>query len=97
MVRPYTPVSSPEVTGHLDLVIKTYPTGKMSKHMGEMKVGDTLDFKGPLMKYPYQPNTKSKIGMIAGGTGITPMLQVGQSLVHVWCMVQVGLLWCFVI
>jgi len=32
--------------------------------------------KGPIPKYPYQPNIKKNIGMIAGGTGLTPMLQV---------------------
>jgi cytochrome-b5 reductase len=51
----------------------------MSKHLGELKVGDTLDFKGPLPKYPYKANTKKHVGMIAGGTGITPMLQVGAT------------------
>jgi len=52
-----------------------YPTGVMSKHMGELKVGDTLDIKGPFPKIPYKPNMKKTIGMVAGGTGITPMLQ----------------------
>jgi hypothetical protein len=27
-------------------------------------------------QYPYSPNIKKEIGMVAGGTGITPMLQV---------------------
>lgn len=27
IVRPYTPVSAPDAAGHLDLVIKAYPTG----------------------------------------------------------------------
>jgi hypothetical protein len=30
----------------------------------------------PVKKYPYEPNAKKAIGMVAGGTGITPMLQV---------------------
>uniref|UniRef100_A0A383W2U1 NADH-cytochrome b5 reductase n=1 Tax=Tetradesmus obliquus TaxID=3088 RepID=A0A383W2U1_TETOB len=80
VVRPYTPVSAPDAPGHLDLVIKAYAQGKMSKHMGELKVGDSLAFKGPIMKYPYSANTKKAIGMIAGGTGITPMLQVADAI-----------------
>ena len=44
--------------------------------MAEMKVGDKLDFKGPILKRAYKPNEYEHIGMIAGGTGITPMLQV---------------------
>jgi cytochrome-b5 reductase len=38
VVRPYTPVSVPDAAGYLDLVVKAYAQGKMSKHMGDMKV-----------------------------------------------------------
>ena len=40
------------------------------------QVGDTLEFKGPILKLPYKANEYEHIGMVAGGTGITPMLQV---------------------
>jgi len=76
VVRPYTPVSDPADRGFLDLVIKTYPQGVMSKHIANLQSGQTLDFKGPFEKIDYKPNFKKRIGMIAGGTGITPMLQV---------------------
>jgi cytochrome-b5 reductase len=48
----------------------------MSKHIAGLKVGDTLDFKGPMPKLPYAANEFDAVGMVAGGTGITPMLQV---------------------
>ncbi len=51
----------------------------MSKHIDSLKVGDTLEMKGPIPKYPYSANAKKKIGMVAGGTGITPMLQVRDA------------------
>ncbi|GBF97577.1 NADH-cytochrome b5 reductase [Raphidocelis subcapitata] len=82
IIRPYTPTSPPDAKGHLDLVIKAYPDGKMSKHLGSMKVGDTLDFKGPLVKFPYKRNDLKEIGMVAGGTGITPMLQVAEWILR---------------
>jgi len=41
-----------------------------------MKVGEALEMKGPFPKLPYKPNMRKNIAMIAGGTGITPMLQV---------------------
>jgi len=75
VVRPYTPLES-AVSGTLKLMIKSYEKGKLSKHIGTLKVGDSLDFKGPNLKLKYEPNMKKEIGMIAGGTGITPMLQV---------------------
>ncbi|KAL6756716.1 hypothetical protein V8C86DRAFT_2643455 [Haematococcus lacustris] len=76
VVRPYTPTSAPDARGYMDLVVKVYPTGNMSKHMGNLKVGDSLEMKGPIPKIPYQANMKKQIGMVAGGTGLTPMLQV---------------------
>ncbi|BDA51006.1 NADH-cytochrome b5 reductase 2 [Coccomyxa sp. Obi] len=82
VIRPYTPTSPPDAKGHFDLVVKGYPEGKMSKHIVNLNVGDTLECKGPISKLPYKPNMKKKIGMIAGGTGITPMLQVASEVLR---------------
>lgn len=66
--------------------------GKMSQHLEGMSIGDTIQVRGPsgLIRYEgrgkfhIQPDKKSppqiylasEVGMIAGGTGITPMLQI---------------------
>ncbi|XP_053246711.1 NADH-cytochrome b5 reductase 2 isoform X1 [Podarcis raffonei] len=101
VIRAYTPVSSDDVKGYVDLIIKVYyknihpkfpEGGKMSQHLDNMKIGDTIDFRGPngLLvykgsgKFSIKPDKKSEarikfakhVGMIAGGTGITPMLQL---------------------
>jgi cytochrome-b5 reductase len=78
-IRPYTPVTYDE-KGYFELVIKSYPEGKMSKHIGQLKVGDKLSIKGPLAKLEYKPNMRKRIGMIAGGAGVTPILQVAQEI-----------------
>ena len=61
---------------------QAYPTGVMSKHFAQMKVGDVLECKGPIVKLEYKPNMKKSIGMVAGGTGITPMLQVIEEVLR---------------
>lgn len=76
VIRPYTPTSPEHATGHFDLVIKEYPQGLMSKHIAALKPGETLDMKGPFPKIEVTTNFKKSIGMVAGGTGITPMLQI---------------------
>uniref|UniRef100_A0A8C8DLH9 NADH-cytochrome b5 reductase n=1 Tax=Oryzias sinensis TaxID=183150 RepID=A0A8C8DLH9_9TELE len=101
VVRPYTPVSSDDDKGSVDLVVKVYfrginpkfpEGGKMSQYLESLKINDTIDFRGPsgLLVYrgrgvfDVQPEKKSPavkktakhVGMIAGGTGITPMLQI---------------------
>ncbi|XP_045831711.1 NADH-cytochrome b5 reductase-like protein [Trifolium pratense] len=80
VVRPYTPISDPESKGYFDLLIKVYPEGKMSQHFASLKPGDVVEVKGPIEKFRYTPNMKKSIGMIAGGSGITPMLQVIEAI-----------------
>lgn len=101
VVRAYTPVSSDNDKGFMDLVVKVYfknvhpkfpAGGKMSQHLESLQIGDTIDVRGPngLLVYngrgsfALRPDKKSPpetrkvkhVGMIAGGTGITPMLQI---------------------
>lgn len=101
VVRAYTPVSSDENLGYVDLVVKVYyknshPSfpegGKMSQYLDNMAIGNTIDFRGPSGLLVYQQKGRFSIradkksepkvrkfkhvGMIAGGTGITPMLQL---------------------
>jgi len=82
VLRPYTPISRPSQKGYLELAVKTYPDGKMSKHMASLRPGDKLEFKGPIVKTAYRANQYKEIGMVAGGTGIAPMLQVLDEILE---------------
>jgi len=76
ILRPYTPVSGEDAPGKLEFIVKKYPNGPMSTHLHELKVGQSLEFKGPLPKYAWSTNKHEHVAMIAGGTGITPMYQI---------------------
>lgn len=104
--RSYTPVTGNEILGEVSFVIKVYKAGihpkfpeggKMSQHVDSLKIGDTLEMKGPKGHLTYfgkgnfsvkplgKPLTQrkaQKIGMIAGGTGITPMLQIINAVLR---------------
>ncbi|GBC10494.1 hypothetical protein RclHR1_09680004 [Rhizophagus clarus] len=67
--------------------------GLMSQYLESLNVGDKIDIKGPIGSFVYNgrsqyrvksgaSNNKTckRIGMIAGGTGITPMYQVIKSV-----------------
>jgi cytochrome-b5 reductase len=47
-----------------------------------VQVGDSIEVKGPITKFKYVPNSVKHIGMLAGGSGITPMLQVVKEIVN---------------
>uniref|UniRef100_A0A7S4LAW5 Cytochrome-b5 reductase n=1 Tax=Eutreptiella gymnastica TaxID=73025 RepID=A0A7S4LAW5_9EUGL len=99
VVRPYTPTSSDDDRGFFELVIKIYfaeenPTfpegGRMSQWLHRLRVGETVDAKGPVGHFEYRGKGKcclhgreltvKRIGLIAGGTGITPCLQVLKAI-----------------
>jgi cytochrome-b5 reductase len=69
--------------------------GKMTQHLERMSLGDTIDVKGPSGRFEYLgkgkyqtkvgrdqyvTKTVKKMAMMAGGTGITPMLQVIRAV-----------------
>ncbi|KAI8884957.1 ferredoxin reductase-like protein [Backusella circina FSU 941] len=76
--RSYTPTN--ESPGQFELLIKSYPTGNISKLMGELKEGDSVCMRGPKGSFKYTRNMVKSFGMVAGGTGITPMLQIIRQI-----------------
>lgn len=83
VIRPYTPISTNELKGCFDLLVKDYgSTAKMSKLLcQDLKVGETVEFKhiqfNVKIQAPFQPK---KICMLVGGTGITPMVQALHAI-----------------
>lgn len=82
ILRSYTPITDDTTPGHFDLLIKSYPTGNISRLLAEMKIGDKMKVKGPKGAMAYRANMVSRFGMIAGGTGITPMLQITKAIIR---------------
>lgn len=98
VMRQYTPTTGQETVGYFDLIIKIYPNGVMGNYLKNLPLNNEVEIRGPngLLEYygngkiEYRPisssktakKTISKIGMIAGGSGITPMLQVASAISH---------------
>jgi NAD(P)H-flavin reductase len=45
--RPYVPIIC-HAKGYLDLIVKSYPGGKITEYLAEMQPGDTITVRGPL-------------------------------------------------
>lgn len=96
--RPYTPVTDNDTKGSFDLAVKLYPKGKASQYLDSLKVGDTVDIAGPKgettykgsgkfqIENPWDNSTKelqcSRIAMVAGGSGITPLYQIAAYVMR---------------
>lgn len=79
--RSYTPTSNNSDKGILELVIKVYPEGLLTgKYLANLSVGDEVMFRGPKGAMRYKRGLCKKIGMLAGGTGITPMYQLIRAI-----------------
>jgi len=99
VMRRYTPISSNYDVGCVKFVIKAYRPcerfprgGKMSQHLDSLKVGDTLEMRGPVGEFEYisegkfliegQECNATRFNMIAGGTGITPVMQIAAEILR---------------
>ncbi|CAO3608560.1 unnamed protein product [Cunninghamella echinulata] len=81
-MRPYTPINpNPYKDGFIDLIVKRYPGGSVSRTLFAFPLNESIFIRGPMIEeYQYESNTKDEIGMIAGGTGISPMYQMIQHI-----------------
>ncbi|KAJ2592319.1 NADH-cytochrome b5 reductase [Coemansia sp. RSA 1797] len=80
VARSYTPTSTDNDRGYFELVVKTYESGAVSSYLHHMQVGDEVSVRGPRGTFQYKPNMVRALGMVAGGTGITPMYQIIQHI-----------------
>jgi propane monooxygenase reductase subunit len=66
--------------GRLELIIKRYPDGRFSGMLdGEIKAGDELRFTGPYGAFHLR-ETERPILMVAGGSGMAPILALLRKL-----------------
>lgn len=78
-MKPYTPVTDNRTRGTVDFVVKIYPEGRVSRALDAVPVGGTVLAKGPRGRFTYKKGMAAHIGLIAGGTGITPCYQVAAA------------------
>lgn len=80
--RCYSICSSPEDT-ELKVGVRAVSGGLMSRYLNqELRVGDELVVEGPFGDFVYVPETQAGIShlvLVAGGSGITPILSIIES------------------
>lgn len=66
VMRPYTPINSnPFKDGFIDLVVKRYENGSVSRTLSGFESNDLVHVRGPMMEeYEYKENTLDEVGMV---------------------------------
>lgn len=79
--RSYSVANAPRANGTLDLVIKRYPGGVLSRYwFEEAAVGDLLRLEGPLGTFFLRDQPVDHLVLLATGTGIAPVKAILEQL-----------------
>ena len=75
--RSYSIASAPE-DRHLALTVEGLPDGEVSSYLvGELRAGDKLELRGPVGGYfVWEANGDGPLLLIAGGSGVVPMMSM---------------------
>ena len=80
ITRHYTPITPNGTAGHFDVMIKRYEGGYMSPKVHNLSVGDSMEWAKVPPAFLYKRGLYDNMYMIAGGVGITPMLQLIRTV-----------------
>ena len=84
--RPYSLVSSPYEDEDLMITIKRIPGGVASNYLrDQLAPGDEVEFMPPLGTFTISPNPQRSHHyiLIGGGSGVTPLMSILRSVLHI--------------
>jgi ferredoxin-NADP reductase len=82
-VRSYSIASAPSSDGHIEITVERLPNGEVSPYLTqEVMVGDELELRGPIGGwFVWRRDQTEPIQLIAGGSGIVPLMAMIRSRV----------------
>jgi ferredoxin-NADP reductase len=82
-VRSYSIASAPNAEGRVELTVERLPDGEVSPYLTqELAVGDRLEMRGPIGGwFVWRSQQTEPIQLIAGGSGIVPLMAMIRSRV----------------
>jgi ferredoxin-NADP reductase len=80
-VRSYSIASAPNAEGRVELTVERLPDGEVSPYLTqELAVGDRLELRGPIGGwFVWRSRQTEPIQLIAGGSGIVPLMSMIRS------------------
>ena len=80
-VRSYSIASGPNSGGRVELTVELLPNGEVSPYLNqELTVGDRLELRGPIGGwFVWRTHQTEPIQLLAGGSGIVPLMSMIRS------------------
>jgi ferredoxin-NADP reductase len=80
-VRSYSIASAPSSDGRIELTVERLPNGEVSPYLTQQViVGDQLEVRGPIGRwFVWDPEQAGSIQLVAGGSGIVPLMAMIRS------------------
>jgi len=80
-VRSYSIASAPNPERRVELTVERLPNGEVSPYLTqEVAVGDRLELRGPIGGwFVWRPEQAEPIQLIAGGSGLVPLMAMIRS------------------
>lgn len=93
--RSYTICSSPTQGHFVEITPKRVETGRVSKFLNDhATIGLTVKVRGPYGNFCFDRDKHERIVLIAGGSGITPMLAMLRYIDDLCLKVEATLIYC---
>ena len=79
--RSYSIASAPNSEKRLEITVERFPSGEVSPYLTqELSVGDRLELRGPIGGwFVWRPEQMEPIQLVAGGSGIVPLMAMIRS------------------
>ena len=80
-VRSYSIASAPSSDGRIEITVERLPSGEVSPYLTQqVMVGDELEVRGPIGGwFVWRPEQLGPIQLVAGGSGIVPLMAMIRS------------------
>jgi ferredoxin-NADP reductase len=81
--RSYSIASAPSSDGRIEITVERLPNGEVSPYLTQqVMVGDELEVRGPIGRwFVWSPEQTGPIQLVAGGSGIVPLMAMIRSRV----------------
>jgi glycine betaine catabolism B len=95
VTRSYSICSSPMQASSVDITPKRVENGCVSQFLNDRaKIGLTVKARGPYGKFYFDPDSHKRIVLIAGGSGVTPMMAILRYIDDLCIGIDVTLIYC---